>query len=276
MTTPSRESWREAAANRAYWNGLAGAYQRLTRIDCTQFHLGPLLPSAAALGLLPTDLAGRRCLELGCGAGQNSIALAHGGALCTAVDISADQLRHGRRLARREGVRVTFRCLALEATTRWPTGPFEFIHSTYALPFVTDPAAVIAAAAARLAPGGALLLTTGHPLFAGEWLDIDGEGEGMFLRDYFHPPADVRFAAEGDLFVRAKTYPLGLTIDWLRQAGLVLERLVEPEPLPIPTLTRTQRRRLVPYDSPAWRKLYPQLARVPVVAVFLARRPATP
>jgi hypothetical protein len=95
----------------------------------------------------------------------------------------------------------------------------------------------------------------------------------MFVRDYFSPPADVRFAAEGDLFVRARTYPLGQTVDWLRQAGLVLERLVEPAPLPIPTLSRAQRLRQVPYDSPAWRRLYPQLAKVPVVAVFLARRP---
>jgi len=265
----------EAAANRAYWNHLADAYQEATRISSADFHLGPLLPSATALGLLPPLTAGMRCLELGCGAGQNSLFLAARGAACTATDVSDGQLRHGRRLARNAGLSIDFRRLPMEELGQWEAAPFDFVHSTYALPFVTDPARVIAAIAAKIVPGGTCLLTTGHPLFAGEYLEIEEEGEGMFLRHYFQPPPDVREdPADDDLIVRAKTYPLGQTIDWLHQAGLQLLRLVEPQPLPIPTMTAAEIAAQVPYISDAWRDLYPQLARIPVVAVFLARKVA--
>ena len=37
-------------------------------------------------------------------------------------------------------------------------GPFDIIHSTYALPFSTDPAALIKSCADHLKPGGTLLI----------------------------------------------------------------------------------------------------------------------
>ena len=55
----------------AYWDRLAARYQRDTHISTRHFHLGPLLPCATALGLLPDLPPGARCLEAGCGAGQN-------------------------------------------------------------------------------------------------------------------------------------------------------------------------------------------------------------
>ena len=53
-----------------------------------------------ALGPL-ADLAGRRVLELGCGAGQWAVALAAVGAAVTGFDLSAGQLAHARRAAPR-------------------------------------------------------------------------------------------------------------------------------------------------------------------------------
>ncbi len=264
---------RESAANRMYWNELAADYQRVTRINCTGFHLGPLLPDAAELKLLP-EVGGRRCLELGCGAGQNSIYLASRGARCVAVDVSDEQLAHGRGLAAAHKVEVNFRQASLDALPLAELGTFHFIHSTFALPFASDPAAVLRDIASLLEPGGTLLLSTAHPVFAGEWLEIEEEGEGLFLGNYFEPPPDVRFSEmnDGQVFICSRAYPLGVTIDWILDAGLTLRRLLEPRPLPIPTMSEAEIRRQVPYDSPSWRELYGQIARVPVVAVFLAVR----
>ena len=254
-----------------YWDDLADLYQRETRISTADFHYGPLLPGDAQLKLLP-DVRGARCLELGCGAGQNSIFLAKQGARCVATDISEEQLTHGRRLAAAEAVPVDFRRISMDSLREGLSSEsaFDLIHSTYALPFAANPAQVIADAAAMLSSGGTLLLTTGHPLYAGEWLDIGDGEEGLFLPDYFHPEPDVRMSLDDQTMSASQPWPLSQIAEWIFSAGLVLERMLEPAPLPIPDMSEAQILAQVPYDSAGWRELYPQLARVPVVAVFKA------
>jgi len=259
-----------------YWDALAPAYQQQTRIDSTDFHLGPLLPSATALDLMPPVQPNWRCLEAGCGAAQNSIYLARQGATCCAVDVSGRQLARGRELATEAGVELALQRASLTDLPPELTG-FDFIHSVYALPFVEDPGAAVAHLAGRLRPGGWLLLSVGHPLFAGEWLELGDEGEGMYLPDYFRPPADVRVADDAqESCAVARYYPLAHWFTWLRRAGLQVTALAEPEPAPLPQLTPTERHARVPYDSEAWDDLYPVVAKVPVVAVFVAQRPEVP
>lgn len=256
----------------AYWNEIADEYQRVTRISTRDYHYGPLLPGESELRLLPRDWAGKRCLEVGCGAGQNSIWLARQGAACVALDVARGQLRHGRRLARREGVGVDYRQAGFEDLPLAELGGFDLVHSTYALPFARDQQRAIAGLAAMLAPGGLLALTTAHPLFAGEWIELEDGGDGMFLSNYFHPPADVRYALHNHDYVSSQPLPLSQVCNAILAAGLRLERLVEPEPLPIPLLDEAEIAARIPYDSPGWRELHYQLTRVPAVAIFLARK----
>lgn len=262
-----------------YWNDLADLYQRETRISTDDFHYGPLLPGDSQIKLLPARLrqgsgAARtpdsiRCLEIGGGAGQNSIFLAKQGAQCVAIDISEEQLAHGRRLAEAEGVEIDFQCMSMDSLEL--SGPFDLIHSTYALPFSSDPAKVIADAAALLKPGGLFLLTTGHPLYSGEWLDIGDGEEGLFIPDYFRPEPDVRMSLDDETTNAAQYWPLSQVSEWLADAGLVIERMLEPQPFPIIGKNEEEIRQKVPYDSPGWRELYPQISRVPVVAIFKCR-----
>lgn len=289
-----------------YWNELAGEYQRETRISTEDFHYGPLLPGDSVLRLLPTigknTASVFQCLEIGCGAGQNSIFLAKQGAQCTAIDISEKQLEHGRRLAAAENVHVDFRCMSMDSLEDLQNPPrpaatpaqkeigssplhgrggrndvtsgaalFDLIHSTYALPFSADPKNVIANAAMRLKPNGVFLLTTGHPLYSGEWLEISACEDGLFLPDYFHPEADIRMARDDQTLNAAQPRPLSQVAEWIHDAGLIVERLLEPAPLPIPDMTESEIRETVPYESGAWRDLYPQLARIPVVVIFKCR-----
>ncbi len=248
-----------------YWDDLAGLYQKETRISTGDFHYGPLLPGDSSLGLLP-DVAGFQCLEIGCGAGQNSIFLARQGARCMATDISEKQLAHGRKLAHEENVEVDFRRLSMDAMG--DLGKFDLIHSTYALPFSSDPQKVIADAAAMLKPGGIFLLTTGHPLYAGEWLDIGDGEQGLFLPDYFRPEPDVRMSLDDKTMSAAQTWPVSTLAEWIHSAGLVITRLLEPAPMPIPDMSDTEICARAPYDSMGWRELYPQLTRIPVVLIF--------
>lgn len=259
-----------------YWDDLAELYQQETRISTDDFHYGPLLPGDSQLKLLPARLrqgsgAARtadkiRCLEIGSGAGQNSIFLAKQGAQCVATDISEKQLDHGRRLAAAEKVEVDFRRISMDAMGA--LGTFDLIHSTYALPFSANPGKVIADAAAMLNPGGMFLLTTGHPLYAGEWLEVGDGEEGLFLPDYFRPEPDVRMSLDDKTMSAAHYWPISAVTEWIHSAGLVIERLLEPAPMPIPEMSETEILAKVPYDSVGWRSLYPQLVRIPVVLIF--------
>ena len=147
-------------------------------------------------------------------------------------------------------------------------GKFDLIHSTYALPFSANPQKVIADAAAMLKPGGTFLLTTGHPLYAGEWLDIGDGEDGLFLPDYFRPEPDVRMSLDDQTMSAAQTWPISTLTEWVHAAGLVVERLVEPAPMPIPDMSEAEIRANVPYESADWRALYPQLARIPAVIIL--------
>ena len=251
-----------------YWDAVSAAYQAATRISTHDFHYGPLLPGDRELGLLPEDPTGLRCLEIGCGAGQNSIALARRGAVCTAIDISSNQLEAGRALAAAEGVNIHFRHADMDDLADQDPQPFDLIHSTYALPFSRDPEALIQACARRLSPGGRFLLTTAHPVYSGEWVEIDDDEDGLLLADYFHPPDDVRIDIDDQSEIRVRSVPLSTLTEWLHNAGFRLDRLLEPEPLTIPLLTEEEIRERIPYESEAWRELYPVLQRVPVVVIL--------
>jgi SAM-dependent methyltransferase len=251
-----------------YWDDLTELYQKETRISTNDFHYGPLLPGDSTLGLLPPvpQRSGFQCLEIGCGAGQNSIFLAKQGARCIATDISEEQLAYGRKLAATEKVEVDFRRVSMDALGS--LGTFDLIHSTYALPFSSNPQKVITDTAAMLKPGGIFLLTTGHPLYAGEWLDIGDNEEGLFLPDYFRPEPDVRMSLDDKTMSAAHYWPISTIAEWIHSAGLVIDRLLEPAPMPIPAMSETEICAQVPYDSAGWRELYPQLARIPVVLLF--------
>lgn len=262
-----------------YWDQLADQYQADTRISTTDFHFGPLLPGDRDLEILagldlpqPADT-----LELGCGAAQNAIVLARAGHRATAVDISAGQLAHARRLAAAAGVDLTVHQHSLDALATIDFGRFHLVHSTFALPFLEDPEAFIRHAVRHLHPGGYLLLTTAHPVFAGDFLEDEDGIPGMFLTSYFDPPPDVRHldddGADAADFIVARAYPLGIMHDWLTEAGLQVLRQIEPMPCPIPAMDEEQIRLHVPYDSPHWRPLYPAAARHPIVVVYVARKP---
>ena len=257
--------------SRHYWDRLAAVYQEQTVISCREIHYGPLVPGDSQLGLLPPDVGGWHCLELGCGAGQNSICLARRGARCLGLDHSAAQLRAGAALARQQRVSVAFVQADMEVLPLAPGPHFDLVHSAYALPFVAAPAACLHALAARLRPGGLLLLSTAHPLWAGEWLQVD-QDEGLFLTNYFEPPAERRTRGAAEAVSQA--YPISTVFAWLTAAGLVVEDLREPAALPTQGLSPAQLRARVPYWSPAWLRHAAQLARVPIVAVFKARKPA--
>lgn len=247
-----------------FWDTLAQEYQQVTHISTDDFHYGPLLPGDRILHVLP-DVSGRRCLEIGCGGGQNSIYLAKCGARCAAYDISNTQIDYARTLARKENMEVDFHVHDMDDGLPADWGFFDLIHSTYALPFAQHPETVLKQAAARLADDGVLVLTVGHPLYSGEWVEC-ADGDGVWLPNYYHlqPETQERGGAE----VCSRYFTIEQTAEWLYGAGLAIERILEPRAMPIDEMSREDFLASVPYHSPYWLELLPQLKRVPVVMIF--------
>ncbi len=257
-----------------YWNQLADRYQSETIISTRDFHFGPLLPGDRSLGLLPRDLQGLDCLEAGCGAGQNSLYLASQGARCQAFDVAEAQIAHARKLSRKANLPVDFRVDDMDGDFHAGRPPVDLVHSTFALPFSEDPARFIWRCAKALKPGGLFLLTTSHPVYAGEWLEVDEDEDGVFIADYFHPQPDIRQEGDDTPRIRSQAWPLGQVAEWLSQAGFVIERLLEPQPVNVDLLEPSDLEDALPYFSLDWLNLYPALKRFPTVAIFRCRLPS--
>ena len=210
--------------NEQYWNEIADVYQAETVISTDDFHYGPLIAGDSELKLLPETLNGLDCLEVGCGGAQNSIYLAKRGAQCTAVDISKKQLQFARCLAKRTDVDIRFIHADMEALPLGGDDQFDLVHSCHAIAFASDQRKAIHALAEHMKDGGLLIISTVHPLSGGEWVDLEEE-DGLLLKDYFRPMAETReLAAGGEAVSRA--YPIGVMTDWIRETGLVLERIL--------------------------------------------------
>ena len=257
--------------NEQYWNEIADAYQAETVISTDDFHFGPLIAGDSTLKVLPETLQGLDCLEVGCGGAQNSVYLAKHGAECTAVDISAKQLQFAHRLAKHADVDIRFIHADMEALPLEADEQFNLVHSCHAIAFAADQRKAIHALAERVKAGGMLIVSTVHPLSGGEWVDLEDE-DGLLLKDYFRPTAETRELADSGEAV-SRAYPIGVMTDWIRETGLVLERILEPE-CDIPQSGSLKGR--VPYWSSVWEEHATELARAPYTIIYIARRPAKP
>jgi SAM-dependent methyltransferase len=246
-----------------YWDSIAFEYQETTTISIDDFHYGPLVPGERRLNLFPFDVNGRRCLEIGCGAGQNSVFLAKNGAECLAFDVSEKQLMCGRSLCRRSGVEVDFRQVSMDDPEEID-GRFDLIHSVCAISFSREPAKVAEFAATHLADGGCFILSTEHPLARGELLDLDDD-TGVFIQSYFDIPPDVRLDDDGNEEIRSTHYPLSEIARWITDAGMSIEGFHEPVVDPANLAD-------APYVSDAWLEYAGMFARVPAVAVIICRK----
>lgn len=102
-------------------------------------------------------MEGKRALDVGCGAGLLAEPLARLGASVTALDAAEENIAVARAHAAGQGLTIDYRALPVEQLDE---SGFDLVTSMEVLEHVTDPAAFIAALAAKLAPGGLLILST--------------------------------------------------------------------------------------------------------------------
>ncbi len=102
-------------------------------------------------------LAGKRALDMGCGAGLLAEPLARLGAAVTGVDAAPANIAAAQAHALGVGLAIDYRAGEVEAAG---DAVFDLIACLEVVEHVADPAGFIASLAARLAPGGLLILST--------------------------------------------------------------------------------------------------------------------
>ena len=99
-------------------------------------------------------------LDVGCGAGLLSEALAREGAQVVALDLAPELVEVAKLHLLESGVTVDYRLQPVEALAAAEPGSFDAITCMEMLEHVPDPASVVRACATLLRPGGRLFVST--------------------------------------------------------------------------------------------------------------------
>ena len=155
-------------------------------------------------------LRGAQVLDVGCGGGLLSEALAREGARVTAIDLADDLIRVARLHAREAGLEIDYQVQAVEALAAERPASFDAVTCMELLEHVPDPGAILQACAVLLKPGGRLFLSTINRTPAAFALAIVGaEYVARLLPRGTHSYQDLIRPSE--------------LAAWLREAGLQLE-----------------------------------------------------
>ena len=166
----------------------------------------------ARLGYVAERIAlrGARVLDVGCGGGLLSEAMARDGADVTAIDLAPDLLKIAKLHGLESRVQVDYRLTSIEALAAQESGHYDAITCMEMLEHVPDPASVLGACATLLKPGGRLFVSTLNRTPAAFALAIVGA-------EYI-----ARLLPKGTHQYRDFIKPSELAA-WLRASGLQLE-----------------------------------------------------
>ncbi|KYK28908.1 MAG: hypothetical protein AYK19_20475 [Theionarchaea archaeon DG-70-1] len=152
------------------WENLSEYYQKTTQISTYDVHYGPLTYGEKKLKLIG-DVKRKRVLEIGCGGGQNTIALARWGADVFGADPSQNQIKHARRLAGQCKVDAAFVTASAEDLTE--------VHRV-------------------LKRNSIFVLCLGHPYFHAVGFYLSEDPDEPEIRDYLSWPEVVTWNWECD------------------------------------------------------------------------------
>ena len=186
-------------------------------MDGDTFTYGTDGPTERDLRLLG-DVRGKRMLELGCGTGSVSIALAQQGAVVIGVDGDHDRLERARGRDDAADVRIDWHEGDLADLAFLRADSIDAVVSVHALAEVDDIARVFRQVERVLKPGSAFVFSYEHAI--GLCTGPDGT--------LAHSPFDRGPITVGDRTVYVRTDAEVFTE--LHRAGLRVDSLVEPRP----------------------------------------------
>ncbi|CAB3676331.1 MAG: bifunctional 2-polyprenyl-6-hydroxyphenol methylase/3-demethylubiquinol 3-O-methyltransferase UbiG [Achromobacter pulmonis] len=150
------------------------------------------------------SLAGKKVLDVGCGGGILSEAMARTGADVTGIDLADKSLKIAKLHGLESGVKVEYRKVPVEQLAAEQPGQYDVVTCMEMLEHVPDPGSIVRACAALTKPGGWVFFSTlnRNPksfLFAiigAEYL-LRLLPRGTHTYDMFIKPSELAAAARG-------------------------------------------------------------------------------
>ncbi|MFC0542147.1 class I SAM-dependent methyltransferase [Kutzneria chonburiensis] len=204
-----------------HYDALAEAYTAENESNLINAHY-----ERPAMLTLAGDVAGRRILDAGCGAGPLFAALRDGGAVVSGIDASAGMLAQARK---RLGDDADLRVADLAEPLPFPDNTFDDVTASLVLHYLEDWGPTLAELRRVLRPGGRLLVSVEHPFAIFLW-----QREAGAKPDYFATRERIEEWTMGGHTVPLRFWdrPLHAMTDAFTSAGFHIRRVVEPDPVP--------------------------------------------
>jgi ubiquinone/menaquinone biosynthesis C-methylase UbiE len=168
-----------------HWESNAEAWTRYSRAGYDRYR--DALNTPAFLSMLP-DVNGLRGLDLGCGEGTNTRAVARLGARMTGLDIAPTFLRHARETETANPLGIDY-VLGDGLTVDFPDERFDFVTAFMSMMDMADQPQVLRGVRRVLKPGGFLQFSILHPCFVPPTRrnirNAAGEPVAVEIADYF-------------------------------------------------------------------------------------------
>lgn len=255
------------------WESEADYYSRLLITSTSDIHFGVGIPGNRQLALIPRCTAVGTALDVGCGSGENALALSCLGYSVVGIDMSERQIALANKLKADSSDAPIFMTLSAERVSE-VEGKFDIIISVGVMHFCANLRSVIGSIAEKLVNGGRFILSLPHPIdMVSDYKEIACDVE-VTMGSYFPSGQSIRgsrywskFGGSDDshYVFTEYVYTISDVISMFVGCGLTLEAFYEPvcdHKAEYPCRFRVATEHFLNFYS----------ARVPQYAIFVGRK----
>ena len=222
-------------------------------------------------------MKGKDVLEIGCGGGQNTVVLSKWGAKAVGLDVSEKQMEYARKLAESEEARVTFHVGNMEDLNVFRSERFDIVLSSFGIGYVDNLSKTFKEVFRVLRKEGLFVFCDVHPIANRGRMIRHGRRRIWGMSNYSGRRKRVgTWKLEDTEPKTARFRGYHRTIqDWfnlLVTTGFVVERILEPEPYPLGSMTEAEKDK-IPYLHDDYVRDYDLWKRIPHTILFKAAKP---